>query len=120
MSLNELPVEILEMILGDLPLVQRIRCRLVDKRWRFVIDHSNPKCLVLATSKLIVAIGTALWPISKEPIQVEENLLVKADFSSCFEAMFSMSMFSKLERLYFSLDVLLTADVAEKCLKFKP
>lgn len=112
MSLNDVPVEILDIVLNYLPLAQRIRCRLVDKRWLFVVDNSNPKCLVLSTAE---PIGPTLWPITNEPVQMH-NLLVKASFLTCFEALFGMRMFSNLEKLYCSPFVIMTPSIAEKCL----
>ena len=46
MNLNDLLVELSEMIRNGLPLTERIRCRLVNKKWLFIVDQMNPKSFV--------------------------------------------------------------------------
>lgn len=103
----------MEMILKQLPLVQRIRCRRVNKKWLFVLDNLFPRSLVICSLKLQP--NTAKWPCSNEPVKLD-NLLAKIDFSSCIETVLGMRMFNKLERLYFTSYVPLTSSQAEKCL----
>lgn len=112
MSLNDLPFEIWELILNQLPLGQRIRCRRVDKKWLFFVDNLLPRSLVTSSWRLPC---TAKWPCSNEQVKLD-NLLVKSNLSFCLEKVLSMKLFSKLERLYLFEDEFLTPSMAEKCL----
>ena len=114
MRFNDLPVELLEMILDHLPLTQRIRCRLVDKKWRFIVDNLNPKSLVFSTSKLS---DIPKQPFTNKPVKLD-NLLIQENFSHCFKMLFNMIMFKRLEKLYFAKHVTMTSSEVEKCLNY--
>lgn len=112
MSLNELPVELVEMIFNQLPLVDRIRCRSVNKKWRFIVDNLRTKSLVLFTSKLTVI---PRWPFTTEPVKLN-NLLIREDFSLCLEIVLRLKIFDYLEKLYLSSEVFMAPSEVEKCL----
>lgn len=111
MSVNDLPAEILVIILNDLPLVQQIRCRQVNKKWLFVIDQLNPKKSLVLSS---LPIPNTMWIPAEQSFQTG-NLLLKTDFSSCFQTLFNMTMFNKLEKLCF-FGPAVTKSAAEQCL----
>lgn len=114
MSLNDLPVEILGIILEKIPLIERVRCRLVNKKWLFVVDHSNPKCLVLSETEFVC---WDRWAFTNEPVKLD-NLVVKSNFKCGTERVIGMRMFSKIQQLYFTPYTQLifkTANDAELC-----
>lgn len=110
MNSNDLPIEMWEIIFDQLPLAQRIRCRLVNKKWLFIVDNLKPKSLVLTSPKLSKPVRR---PFTSELVKLD-NHLVKND--PCFEMMFSMKMFNNLKRLYFSEHVSITTREVETCL----
>ena len=110
MSLSDLPAEIFEIILKFLPVTERVRCRQVDRKWLFVVDNMNMRCLVLSKP---ANLGMNRWAFTNELVKLD-NLLVRVSFESDLKGILGMRMFSRLKKLYFSSPI--ASSVAEVCL----
>lgn len=100
--MDELPSASLVAILEHLPPRDLVRCRLVNKLWKHLIDSSIKK------SELILFIGTNpqphWWMYSGESVNLENS--IQADCCAFTSESF-FNLFKRVKRLFLSCNVLL-------------
>lgn len=97
--MDDLRIDLLSRILRQLPLVDRLRCRLVCKRFLYVLDNQSSKCLaIIQKSKLSTR---TVWFDDYTPIDHGNAILFKRSNLRVFESnLFESRYFVNLQKLY--------------------
>lgn len=97
--MDDLRIDLLSRILRQLPLVDKLRCRQVCKRFLYVVDNQSSKCLaIIQKSKLFTR---TVWFDDYTPIDHASSILFKRTNLRVFESkLFESRFFINLQKLF--------------------